>query len=214
MGYGMTGIVHEGAYEAAIKRNILENARKTWRKNTPDHETLEDALDMGRDSVLGYLDNFIGKMAKSFDTYGKLTENQCDAVRNIMTKRAERRVAFTKALDEQKARSQYLGVENERVQFKLHVDKILEIEVPRFSYYDSNIMYFYLMRDAAGNRVVYRSKAVLGISIKGGERDIFIDVKEGDDIEIKATIKAHDEYKGEKQTIVQRAKVVLIENKE
>lgn len=214
MGYGMTGIVHEGAYEAAIKRNILENARKTWRANTPDHDAIEDALNIGRDSSYGYQDSFIGKMAQSFDTYGKLTEKQCDAVRNIIAKRAERRAAFTKAIDEQKARSNFLGVENERVQFKLHVDKILEIEVPRFSYYDSNIMYFYLMRDAAGNRVVYRSKAVLGISFKGEERDIFIDVKEGDDIEIKATIKAHDEYKGEKQTIVQRAKVVLIENKE
>ena len=71
-------------------------------------------------------------------------------------------------------------------------------------------MYIYLMRDEAGNRIVYKTKAVLGLNVKGDDFNQFFPVLEKGDIELKATVKAHAEYKGEKQTIIQRAKVLSI----
>jgi hypothetical protein len=210
-------VEHPEAYAQAVRANIIGNAQKTWRKNTLDHAVIEAFISTGRDVEIHgvvYSDNFVGSLAKAFDTYGKLTEKQSAAVLNMIVKADERRAAMTKAIEEQKARSAHLGVENERVQLKLHVDKVVEVEVQKFSYYDSSTMYIYLMRDEAGNRIVYKTKAVLGLSVKGDDFNQFFPVLEKADIELKATIKAHAEYKGEKQTIIQRAKVTLIETKE
>jgi hypothetical protein len=78
-------IENEAAYVAAIKRNIIQNAQKTWRINTHRAEEIEETIQDGRvfdldESTVVYKENFIGSMAKSFDTFGKLTEKQCSAV--------------------------------------------------------------------------------------------------------------------------------------
>jgi len=206
------------AYEKATKARILANANKTFCKTYPDYADIEAFLSTGvtvdaYDRKI-YKDNFAGSLASAYANYGKLSEKQVEAVRKIIIKNAERREAFTKAVEEQKVRSVFLGVENERREFKLHVDKVVEVEVQKFSYYDSSTMYIYLMRDEAGNRIVYKTKSLFGLNIKGDNFDQFLPVLEKTDIEIKATIKAHAEYKGEKQTIIQRAKVTKIYNKE
>jgi len=211
-------IENEAAYEAAIHRNIIGNAKKTWRKNNAEVcETIEAFISQGRHEAhhgMTYDDNFVGSLAKAFDTYGKLSEKQVAAVLKIIATADERRAAMVKAIEDQKARSLHLGVASERIQLKLHVDKVVEVEVQKFSYYDSSTMYIYLMRDEAGNRIVYKTKSLFGLNIKGDNFDQFLPVLEKTDIEIKATIKAHTEYKGEKQTIIQRAKVTKIYNKE
>ena len=213
-----TFIENEAAYEAAIHRNIIGNAKKTWRKNNAEVcETIEAFISQGRHEAhhgMTYDDNFVGSLAKAFDTYGKLSEKQVAAVLKIIATADERRAVMVKAIEDQKARSLHLGVASERIQLKLHVDKVVEVEVQKFSYYDSSTMYIYLMRDEAGNRIVYKTKSLFGLNIKGDNFDQFLPVLEKTDIEIKATIKAHAEYKGEKQTIIQRAKVTKIYNKE
>jgi hypothetical protein len=214
MGYGTDGIHDEVAYSNAIRRNIIGNAHKTWLKADERHEGVYEYL-------RGFLPidrnnwepvKFIEKMAKSlFCDFGKLSPKQVDAVIKYQADTQARCEAFTKAVEEQKARSVFLGVENERREFKLHVDKIVEVEVQKFSYYDSSIMRIYLMRDEAGNRIVYKTKTNWHLTAMDG---IAMFINEKDDITVKATVKAHAEYKGEKQTIIQRAKVTSIAVKE
>jgi len=214
MGYGTDGIYDEVAYNNAIHRNIIGNAHKTWLKADERHEVVYEYL-------RGFLPidrknwepvKFIEKMAKSlFCDFGKLSPKQVDAVIKYQADTQARREAFTKAVEEQKARSVFIGVENERREFKLHVDKIVEVEVQKFSYYDSSIMRIYLMRDEAGNRIVYKTKTNWHLTAMDG---IAMFINEKDDITVKATVKAHAEYKGEKQTIIQRAKVTSIAVKE
>ena len=210
MGYGTDGIHNETAYANAVRRNIIGNAHKTWLKADERHEGvyeyLRGFLPLDRDNWEPT--KFIEKMAKSlFCDFGKLSPKQVDAVLKYQVDTQARREAFVKAVEEQKARSAFLGLENERREFKLHVDKMVEIEVPKFNYYDSGIMRIFLMRDQDGNRVVYKTKSAWYITLQDG---ICSFVHEGDDITIKGTIKAHTEYKGEKQTIIQRAKVLSI----
>lgn len=208
----MSDIHSPSAYASAIKRNIIANAQKTWRAATPRHAEIEEWLmSNGRDDGHTFTDTFAGSLlAALYYNYGKLSEKQCAAVLKIIdtaaSRRAERQVAF----DAQKALSAFVGTVGERKTFKLTVDKVLEIEVERFSYPYSNVMSIFLMRDEAGNRVIYKTKSSLCLNI--GEHSMY--VKAGDKIEIKATIKSHEEYKGEKQTIVQRAKVTAIHQKE
>ena len=214
MGYGTDGIHNETAYANAVRRNIIGKAHKTGLKADERHEGvyeyLRGFLPLDRDNWEPT--KFIEKMAKSlFCDFGKLSPKQVDAVLKYQVDTQARREAFVKAVEEQKARSAFLGLENERREFKLHVDKMVEIEVPKFNYYDSGIMRIFLMRDQDGNRVVYKTKSAWYITLQDG---ICSFVHEGDDITIKGTIKAHTEYKGEKQTIIQRAKVLSIAVKE
>ena len=202
----MSDIEYPDRYYRARHARIIENAQKTWRLNTPDHQAIENFL-------YGYFladdyrvsDSFYGKLAASlFEKYGKLSEKQSDCVRKAIATRAERKAAYAKALEERKANSAHIGVEKERIIVTVTVDKILSVEVPKFSYYDSNIMLIYLMRDQDGNRVVLKTKSRLYL-----ESDA---IAEKSVITVKATVKAHADYEGEKQTIIQRAKVVSVDN--
>jgi hypothetical protein len=208
-------IDNPAAYERATKARIIANANKTFCNTYADHAEIEAFLSTGVEvddyDRKTFKDNFAGSLASAYANYGKLTEKQVEAVRKCIIKNNERREAFTKAVEEQKARSVHLGVANERMEFKLHVDKIVEVEVQKFSYYDSSTMRIYLMRDEAGNRVVYKTKTNWHLSPADG---IAVFVEEKSDITVKATVKAHADYKGEKQTIIQRAKVTSIAHKD
>jgi hypothetical protein len=134
-------IENEHAYQAAIHRNIIANAQKTWRKNNPDTcDAIEDFISAGRgENARGdatYSDNFVGSLAKAFDTYGKLTPKQCDAIIKSINNRAVRIAERTKAIEEQKARSAYLGVAAEKLTTRAFVEAIIIVDAPKFSYYD------------------------------------------------------------------------------
>jgi hypothetical protein len=204
-------VEHPAAYASAIKRNIIANAMKTWRAANPRSAEIEEWLmSNGRTDEHNFTEGFAGSLLAALYNYGKLSEKQCAAVLKIIdtaaVRRAERQVAF----DAQKALSAFVGTLGDRTTFRLTVDKVVQVETQRFSYYDSGVMFIFLMRDEAGNRVIYKTKSSFELRI--GEH--YLDIKAGDKIEIKATIKAHEEYKGEKQTIVQRAKVTAIHQKE
>ena len=214
-------IENEAAYQAAIHRNIIGNARKTWRKNNADTcDAIEAFISQGRhESSRGYTydDNFVGSLAKAFDTYGKLSEKQCQAVLNSIAKREEKREAWVKAVEEQKARSEYLGVANEKMTSRVYVEAVLIVDATKFSYYDSASAYVYIMRDEAGNKIVYKSKSYLTFKFDNKKNtpeywhNMYFDIMAGMTIDFTATIKAHTESKGEKQTIVQRVKVSGLE---
>ena len=233
--YAVKDVQYPHLYEAAIRRNIIGNAKKTWRSNNPDTcDAIEAFLNAGRiersDQETQYRDNFVGSLAKAFDSYGKLTPKQCDAVIKCINDREVRMAERTKAIEEQKARSEFLGVASEKLTTRAFVEAVIMVDATRYSYYDVDRAMVYLMRDEAGNRIVYKTKSYLDYkfpySKKCVERfgnitkednrtfiwaDAFIGIKAGMTIDFTATIKAHVESKGEKQTIVQRVKVTGLE---
>jgi hypothetical protein len=227
-------IENEVAYQAAIHRNIINNAKKTWRKNNADTcEAIEAFISEGRhENKHGYYydANFVGSLAKAFDTYGKLSDKQCQAVVSSIAKREEKRQAWVKAVEEQKSRSEFLGVANEKITGRALVEAVIIVDAAKFSYYDSASAFVYIMRDTLGNKIIYKSKNRLEYKFKYNKKclelfsnitkegnvtvswdDAFIDIKAGMTIDFSATIKCHTESKGEKQTIVQRMKVSGLE---
>jgi hypothetical protein len=82
-----------------------------------------------------------------------------------------------------RAASQHIGSIGERITTAVTVRFVRHIDT------QFGTMNIVSMRDDAGNTIVAKGK---------------FNANEGDKMTIKATIKAHDEYNGEKQTIVQR----------
>jgi len=190
----MTIIFDEAAYDSAIKRNILENARKTWRASTERAGEIEDALVSGRNGG-SYTEDFIGSLAKAFDSFGKLTPNQSAAVLKGIDARAARRAEWKDKQAVIDAAREHIGIVGEKASLSLIIKKIIHMQGVAFSYRDSGITTLYIMEDAQNNVVIYK-----------GNSAAFDSAEEGQLITLTATIKEHGVRNGVKQTIIQRPK--------
>lgn len=204
------------AYERAVRNKIIGGAQKkflaTFERAQEVYNFLRGFEDVKKESFLTSMYQAL------FVNYGKLTEKQYLAVVKVIDAGKERKAAFMKAVEEQKAKSEFLGVESEKAVLRLTVDSVIMMNAVKFSYYDSSVQFLFLMHDDQGNRVIYRSKSYLTYKFKEtfvGEKRVQcsdeIEIKAGMAIYVNATIKAHTEYKGEKQTIIQRPKVTGLE---
>ena len=188
-------IENEAAYVAAIKRNIIQNAQKTWRINTHRAEEIEQTIEDGRvfdldEGTVVYKENFIGSMAKSFDTFGKLTEKQCSAVLSGIDRRQVMREKFAKERAEQGAKSQWIGEVGLRVDITLTCVHVITID----SAYGTKCLH--ICEDKNKNVVIYKGFS-LAFPTKGFTAKMV------------ATVKEHQDRDGIKQTIIARPKVFV-----
>lgn len=94
-----------------------------------------------------------------------------------------------------RAASRHVGTVGKRETFEVVVERINSFTRPSFSGYGSDeTVWVVTMRDANDAAIVSKTPAFCP--------------EKGERLTIKATIKAHDEYRGERQTLVQRVKVV------
>lgn len=103
----------------------------------------------------------------------------------------------------------YIGTIGDRITADVKMVSIFEYQDYKFSYYGAT-RYIYTMRDDAGNVLVYKSGAYL--AIKTGDKDrwgnpVETGIRRGDKISISGMVKDHSEYKGTKQTVLQRVRV-------
>lgn len=185
-------IYSEQAYiDGAIAR-IIANATKTFWKTYPRAQEVAQFLAKYDENSK---DSFLKTMALSYRKYGKLTEKQYQSVCNSIDRFAELKIKRDAEIAEQKAKSQFLGITSEKIELTVILEKTIVIGKQKYSYYDQDFQLVYLFKDSNGNRLVWKTTNELGID-------------DGTELKIKAVIKAHSEYKGEKQTIIQRVKVI------
>jgi hypothetical protein len=198
----------ESAYHDAIARNIKRNAFKTFTRTYQRAEEVAQFLGGHLPDPKKGPQNFLESMAAVLlNKFGKLTAGQYEAVCKIIDDRAAKIAQRQQALDNQAARLQELGIKSERLDFMVTLEKLLSFKVPAPEC-ESDTMLVYIFRDDAGHKIVCKTKTVLGWEEELEGRTDFRKIREGDHVHLKATVKCHEEYKGEKQTVVQRAKVV------
>jgi len=188
----MSHIERPGAYEAAIKRNILNNATKTFYRTYPDAGDIVTFLNAN------YKNSFYSNLLGSLNTYGKLTEKQVLAVRKSMATMAERKAQWQAEAVAKNATRTFVGTEKKKITVTLTVKKAIVVERPRFHYYDSGTSLLRICEDAAGNVIVFSGNADFPA--------------EGETATITATVKMHRYYKqGDievPQTVIIRPKTV------
>ena len=72
----MNHIEHPERYAAAVKRNIIDNAHKTFSRTVEDAKAIIDWCDEN-----AYRNEFAASLYDAYLEYGKLTEKQCAIVR-------------------------------------------------------------------------------------------------------------------------------------
>jgi hypothetical protein len=191
----MTHIYNEAAYASATRARIISNAMKTFAATyAADFQDIMEFLSTGEVYSYGgcsYKDNFAGNLAHAYFTYGKLTERQVAAVLKCVATQKERKAEWAAKDAEKAATAEYVGVVGKRSEFTLTVKWVVAID----GVYGTS--YLHICEDAAGNSVTYKGTAH------------FADKDET--VTCVATVKDHGVYKGKKQTIIQRPKLVNTE---
>lgn len=184
-------IQNEAAYEAARNRKILANARKTFLKRDRAQEVVSWLYNARGD--------FAASLLGSYNTYGKLTDKQFDAVLRCIDTAAAKKAEWEAKRLEMAALGSFVGAEGGKISLNnVKVEAVLTIDAARFSYYDRDSQELYLLRDEAGNRLVFKTKAM-------------VEIAKGDTVNLTAKVKAHQEFRGEKQTLINRAKFERVE---
>jgi hypothetical protein len=176
----------------------VENAKKTWRANTPRATEIEDALCAGREhdgmSFVRYIDGFLGSLAQAFDRFGKLTDAQSAAVLKGIDARAAKRAQWDAERAELNARRVHVGTVGEKLTLTLSVVRRIFVDTQYGS------LSIFIMEDADRNVIVYKGNADC-ISWDGDN------IREQNvPFTITATVKAHEVREGVPQTIIQRPK--------
>lgn len=195
-------IYHPTAYAAATKRYIIQNARKTYIKNTPDWDAIcaflyDEPNGIVYDNGVIISENFLSKMVIALETYGKLSEGQTNAIRKIMAAKAERKAEWASKAAALDAKRQHIGVVGEKMQLEITCKKIIKIEGASFSYYDSGITYIHICEDADQNVLIYKGKS-----------NNF--PREGETALVKFTVKEHGVRNATKQTVMLRPSKVKV----
>lgn len=108
------------------------------------------------------------------------------------------------------SRSEWQLEPKKRAEFDLILVNDYEYDGMAYSYYDSGERHIYTFRDADGNCYVWKTANPLGMWVCGEKCDNWVEAEIGDKVSMKATVKEHSEYKGTKQTVLTRAKLLAI----
>lgn len=203
-----TFIENEARYEAAIQRNIQNNARKTraakwlateggkrakaflFELDEFEYTLLADGTCFTHPVVKACLGDFYTKMHNSVNEWGGLTEGQTNAVLAMIERGEARVLERAKAREEARRadadKSGWIGAVGERRDFNLTIRMVIEMS-GQYGY-----SYLHVMHDADGNVVVYKGTNLLG--------------EKGSTVSVKATIKEHDSRDGVRQTKISRPK--------
>jgi len=187
-------IENPAAYEAAIHRNIIANAQKTWAKNTFRSEEIQNALNAGRDGQ-NYEESFIGSLAKAFDSYGKLSEKQSAAILKGIDARQAKKAEWATKDAELNAKREFVGVVGEKITLTLTIKKVI--------FWESafGTQYLYILEDSQQNVVIYKGNSNVFYCNEAGEyRNL------GSTVTVIATVKEHSLRNEVKQTVIQRPK--------
>lgn len=95
--------------------------------------------------------------------------------------------------------SNYIGTVGEKININCTHWQTSWFEVPSFAGYGMTTMYVHTFKDPDGNMLVWKTNS-----------NSLSELCHGVEVNIKATIKEHSEYKNVKQTVLTRCKVVVI----
>ena len=105
--------------------------------------------------------------------------------------------------------SEWVAEPKKRLNMRLTLVNVYEYEGRKYSYYDDATSFIYTFRDENGNCIVWKTKNAIAVyDDENSANDVFAEV--GDTIEMKATVKEHGEYRGTKQTVINRPAIQRI----
>lgn len=132
-------------------------------------------------------------------------------------KRAEEKAKKEAEEKARKEKSQYVGQVGDKLELKVTYEGSGAFDSPSFKGYGIDTTYIHRFRDENGNLLIWKTQNSLGWNVEGDKNNYYMtdgdkfiawcSPDKGDTLTVKGTVKAHSEYKDEKQTVLTRCKV-------
>ena len=123
-------------------------------------------------------------------------EAEAEAKRKAEEEAEKARQAEEARIKAEKAKSQHMGNIGDKLEIKVNYIKTAWFNVKSYYGYGTETMYVHTFRTAEGNTLIWKTANGLG------------NLEEGQEITIKGTIKDHNEYMDEKQTVLTRCRII------
>lgn len=104
--------------------------------------------------------------------------------------------------------SEWVAEPKKRLDFTLTLVNDYVYDGESYGYYDSGTRHIYTLRDENGNCFVWKTSNLIELWDEAENK--YIEAEIGSVIQMRATVKEHNEYKGIKQTIINRPKITGI----
>jgi hypothetical protein len=104
----------------------------------------------------------------------------------------------------EKEKSHHIGTVGEKVDIRARYIKTAWFEAPSFRGYGTTTIYIHTFK-IGDDTVIWKTGSTLG---RWNDKDEWESIEEGSQVHLKGTIKEHSEYKGEKQTVLTRCRLV------
>ena len=162
----------------------------TWKEYTPEHEAKLEKQRQRRAE----------KRAREFEA--KQAEYEAEQARIKAEREAEE--ARIKA---EKAISKHVGNIGDKINMDVIYIGSAWFEVPSFNGFGMDTKFVHTFADENGNKFVWKTSNSVGRWVGDADEQYWETFQEGETVHLRGTIKAHDEYKDEKQTILTRCKL-------
>lgn len=104
--------------------------------------------------------------------------------------------------------SEWVAEPKKRIDLTLTLVNDYVYDGESYSYYDSGVRHIYTLRDENGNCFVWKTSN--HIELWDEAKNEYIEAEIGSAIQMRATVKEYNEYKGIKQTVINRPKITGI----
>jgi hypothetical protein len=152
-----------------------------WKEYTPEYEA---KLEARRKAKAEKLEEERAKEAARIEAERK-TKEEAD---RIAREAEEARILAKKAI------SQYIGEIGEKVDIDVVLEKRAWFDIPSFRGFGMDTMHVYTFRNEHGDAIVWKTTTPL-------------EYEDGEELQLKGSVKEHSEYADEKQTIVTRCRI-------
>lgn len=133
-----------------------------------------------------------------FNTEGKIyvvTGNTYEIREELREAGAEVQAVLNSKIPTEEDPSQYVGQVGDRLDLVVIFKKRSTYDIPSYAGWGTDTVGINVFRDDAGNCFIWKSTSA------------FFNIAEGSKVRLRGTVKEHSDYKGTKQTILQRCKV-------
>lgn len=194
---GDAGLIRERKVQTrvlATERKAQQRAARTaaWREQVAaEVEARRDAFNaqygelLARAAPFCERNDFVADVCRRGVANARLTVGQVEALEKAIARMAD--------ADAARANSTFVGKVGERLERKVTCTRIASYDRPSYGTGRMETVWIVTMRDDAGNSIVSKTPNFRA--------------EVGEVLTIRATVKEHAEYKGEKQTVVQRVMV-------
>lgn len=166
-----------------------------WIERTPEYQAKLDARREARNKA---------KREQWEAENAERLKAQAEAEAKRKAEQAEREARIAA----EKAKSQHRGNAGDKINEEVTYAGCARFKVRSFSGYGEDTMYLHFFKDDHDNKLVWKtSKSLQWCKDINARPLVWASPEAGDRVTLKGTIKAHDEYKDEKQTILTRCKV-------